>query len=350
MTETEQLADIIALSVHAATEPLLLKIAVLEARPVGYGTKEAWDALTETVSDLRTRLYGVEALAPIPGPQGPQGEPGAPGRPGLDGKDGAAGLNGKDGRDGLDGKDGAMGLPGKDGEPGLAGKDGRDGLDGKDGAPGLAGKDGANGLNGKDGISITNALQTKDGDLTLTFSDGTVRDVGRVKGEPGLNGKDGADGLSGKDGANGRDGLPGVPGRWGEKGEPGIDGKNGINGQNGKDGKDGLNGKDGIGLDAFDLAFDPHKGFEMVVTANGKKTPIPVPIPFDAGVWQAGRLYPKAAGVTVKGAFFIAQEPTRTRPDDGSPESAKAWRMAVKGGRDGKNGKDGINGKDWDDR
>lgn len=114
MTETEQLADIIALSIHAALEPLLVKIKALEL------------------------------LAPIPGPPG---EKGADGKDGLNGKDGAVGFQGPPG---LNGKDGAPGLNGKDGADGVNGKDGAPGLNGKDGAPGLNGKDGAAGLNGKD--------------------------------------------------------------------------------------------------------------------------------------------------------------------------------------------------------
>ncbi len=289
MTETEQLADIIALSIHAATEPLLLKIAVLEARPVGYGTKDAWDALQDTISDLRTRLMTVEGRAPVPGPQGPQGERGEPGTIGLKGMDGAVGPAGE------------RGLPGEVGQRGPMGE----------------------------------------------------------KGEPGLNGKDGAIGLTGEKGANGRDGLPGVPGRWGDKGDPGVagkdgrdglngtdgsdglNGKDGTNGLNGKDGADGLNGKDGLGFD--DLVFDEHKGW-LLKSADRE---ISVPIPFDAGVWTSGRLYPKGAGTTVNGAFWIAREATTTRPGDGTPASAKAWRLAVKGGKDGKPGPQGPAGKDW---
>jgi len=292
VTETEQLADIIALSVHAATEPLLSKIAALESRPLGYGSKDAWDAIADTLSDLRGRMVAVEARALVPGPAGPQGPQGEPGQPlgavgavGPAGKDGVDGVSGKDGRDGVDGKDGAPGLSGKDGAvgpTGLAGKDGRDGIDGKDGSDGLSGKDGAPGRDGRDG-------------------------------QPGVNGKDGAPGLDGKDGA------------------PGVAGKDGA---------------DGLGFDDLDVVFEEGKGW-LLRFANGSQVKdFPIAIPFDAGIWQFGKRYSKAAGVTVKGAFWIAQEATTTRPGDGTPESAKAWRLAVKGGRDGKPGKDGRDGTD----
>jgi integrin beta 3 len=334
MTETEALADVVALCIHDATEPLIAKnrdlehkIAVLEARPAGYGTKEAWDALQDTLSDLRTRLMTVEGRAPVPGPQGSQGERGVS-IIGPAGNDGAVGPAGPAGERGPMGEVGQRGPMGEKGDAGLNGKDGRDGIDGKDGAPGLNGKDGAPGLNGKDG---TDGLHGKDGRDGLDGKDGA----------PGLAGKDGAIGLTGEKGANGRDGLPGVPGRWGDKGDPGVPGKDGRDGLNGKDGSDGLNGKDGLGFD--DLVFDEQKGW-LLKSADRE---LAIPLPFDADVWRAGRVYPKGAGTTVNGAWWIAREATMTRPGDGSPESAKAWRLAVKGGKDGKQGPQGPAGQDW---
>ncbi len=256
MTETEALADLIALSIHAATEPLRLKIAALEA------------------------------LAQIPGPAG------------------------KDGRDGIDGKNG---------QDGLIGKDGRDGIDGKPGIDGLAGTDGRDGLNGKDG------------------TDG-------IRGEAGFIGPIGPVGLPG------RDGLPGVPGRQGEKGIDGIDGNHGMAGINGKDGKPGLDGKDGrdgLSFDDCTTFLDETKGWILRFAKGDRRVDLPLPIPWDAGIWQAGRNYPQGAGVTVKGAFWIAQTATKARPGDDTPES-RAWRLSVKAGRDGKEGKEGRPGKDWE--
>jgi hypothetical protein len=251
------------------------------------------------------------------GPMGPQGEPGPPGAPGERGQDGAPGqkgLDGKDGemgpagRDGVDGKDGAPGVDGKDGAPGLNGKDGADGRDGKDGAPGLNGKDGANGLDGKDGAP-------------------------GVAGERGPQGEKGLDGLHGRDG---RDGAPGAPGLPGEKG---LDGRNGADGLNGKDGLDGL------GFDDFDLTLDESRGWILRLAQGERVKETPIPVPFYMGNWEAGKTYPKAAGVRWDGHYWWALKQTVEQPGDGS----SAWQIVVsrgKQGKEGPRGKDGSPGRD----
>ncbi len=168
----------------------------------------------------------------------------------------------------------------------------------------------------KDGLGVKTAVIDHEGRLLITMSDGAVVDLGTVVGQKG------------------RDGMPGVPGR------PGLD-------TVGKDGQPGRDGTDGLGLEDLDLVFEQEKGWLLRFQNATRTKDLPIPLPFDAGVWQAGTWYPQGAGVTVKGAFFIARERTRTRPDDGTPESAKAWRLAVKGGRDGKPGTNGKDGKDW---
>lgn len=62
------------------------------------------------------------------------------------------------------------------------------------------------------------------GELICCWPDGSIQNLGSVRGEDG---KDGADGQDGKDGADGQDG------------------KDGADGQDGKDGADGQDGKDG---------------------------------------------------------------------------------------------------------
>jgi Collagen triple helix repeat (20 copies) len=301
MTIEQQLAEVVALEIAAVIEPLQRKLATLEYLPTALQQAQA------TIVDLQGRLAAAEARAPIPGP------PGAPGPAGPAGPAGADGLNGKDGSDGIDGKDGAPGLNGKDGAPGLDGKDGAAGLQGKDGAPGLAGSAGRDGVDGKDG-----------------------RDGESLPGPPGAAGMAGADGAPGRDG---RDGLS-IAGPVGPTGANGIDGKDGKDGLNGKDGADGL------GFDDLSVHFDEHKGWFLAFQRGDRFKEFQLGVPFDAGVWQAGRTYTKGAGVTVKGAYYIAQADTRTRPEDGTLESAKAWRLSVKGGRDGKPGPPGRDGKD----
>lgn len=87
---------------------------------------------------------------------------------------------------------------------------------------------------------------------------------------------------------------PAIPGPVGEPGTPG---------------KDGLDGKDG----AAGLSFE--------------------------GVYQEGQSYEKGHLVTWGGSSWHCNEPTTSKPGDGS----KAWTLMVKRGRDGK---DGVNGRD----
>ena len=91
----------------------------------------------------------------------------------------ATGENGKDGTDGKNGTDGA---------------DGRDGQNGKDGQNGTNGVDGKD---GRDGIGIAQAKINADGELVITYTDGTTVNLGKVVGA------DGKDGLSPFIGENG---------------------------------------------------------------------------------------------------------------------------------------------------
>ena len=67
----------------------------------------------------------------------------------------------------------------------VKGEPGEDGDDGDDGTNGTNGDDGA------DGVSVQDTELDPQGNLILTFSNGFVDNVGRVKGEPGNDGKDG---------------------------------------------------------------------------------------------------------------------------------------------------------------
>lgn len=239
------------------------------------------------------------------GPVGPSGPEGERGERGDKGEHGIVGSLGPQGERGLPGAQGERGLIGEKGESGVDGKDGAAGLNGKDGAPGLHGKDGAVGLDGKDG----------------------------APGELGPQGEKGIDGLSGRDG---RDGTPGHPGATGEKG---LDGRHGVDGLNGKDGLNGL------GFDDFDLTLDETRGWILRLSQGERVKEWELGIPFDAKVYQAGLVYPKGAGVTWDGNYWIALKQTSEQPGEGSP----AWRLAVrrgKQGREGKQGKDGSAGRD----
>ena len=182
----------------------------------------------------------------------------------------------------------------------------RDGVDGKDGAPGTAGRDGVNGLPGKDGASVTL-------DEVRPFLAAEVDAVVRRTVATLPPAKDG------------RDGLPGVPGPQGEKG---ADGRDGLNG---KDGAAGLNGKDGTMFDAFDIEFDDQAGVLLRLKQGEQVVDRRIPTTWDAGVWRAGKAYPRGAEVSWNGSLWIAQKDTRgEKPGDGSG----VWRLAVKAGRD----------------
>lgn len=77
------------------------------------------------------------------------------------------------------GPQGAQGVKGDQGEKGETGAAGADGVDGKDGA------DGKDGVDGVDGVGIASALINEDGELVLTYTDGTSANLGKVTGEKG---------------------------------------------------------------------------------------------------------------------------------------------------------------------
>jgi hypothetical protein len=157
---------------------------------------------------------------------------------------------------------------------------------------------GERGDRGETGLGIAEALIDRDGALVLTFTDGSVKNLGTIpdqreniniepllerilrleerepeKGDDGKTGERGRDGLSIKSlmidrdghlqvvmadgeardvglvvGKDGKDGVKGDKGDPGEKGDKGDDGKDGRDGTDGKDGKDGIakDGRDGI--------------------------------------------------------------------------------------------------------
>lgn len=106
----------------------------------------------------------------------------------LQGPKGFDGDDGNDGLDGLDGKDGKQGIKGADGKNGAAGMDGSMGGQGIQGPRGLQGED------GEDGISITSTVINNAGNLIITFSDGTIHNAGRAKGDRGIQGPPGRNG------------------------------------------------------------------------------------------------------------------------------------------------------------
>lgn len=150
---------------------------------------------------------------------------------------------------------------------------------------------------------FTGAVVNREGHLVLTLSNGEWQDVGPVIG------RDGASGLDGKD-------AVGAP------------------------------GKDGLGFDDYDLYLDETRGWIMRLEQGERCKEWVLGIPFDARVYEAGKVYPKGAGTTWDGHYWIALAQTSDAPGEGS----SAWRLVVrrgKQGREGKQGKQGDPGHDY---
>lgn len=180
---------------------------------------------------------------------------------GKDGTDGKNGTNGKNGANGKDGRSITLASVNSEGQLVITYSDGSSvNLDKLVGINGIDGKDGTD---GKDGVGINTVNITEDGKLNITLTNGTTLNLGTIKGEKGdkgdtgVQGEKGDKGDTGAKGEKGDKGDTGVQGEKGEKGDTGEqgiqgvagkDGKDGINGTNGVDGKDGTNGKDGVGI------------------------------------------------------------------------------------------------------
>lgn len=289
------------------------------------------------------------------GAEGPKGDPGAQGKDGVDGADG---KDGKDGQTPFVGENGnwwigsidtGVRAAANDGRDGVDGKDGLDGKDGVDGKDGINGKDGVNGKDaitpqflfdaqtgylqvsydnrlswsmlvnigdlvsdGKDGISVKSCSINDDGELVISYSDGTSENVGRVVASDGIGGKDGvgitdvslidgsltitlSDGtvnnlgkITGADGVNGTDGVGIADASIDSDGNlliklsdntelnlgkiVGKDGVNGINGVNGSNGIDGATPRLKIDTDTREwmVSYDNGENWEgLGVSATG---------------------------------------------------------------------------------
>lgn len=185
----------------------------------------------------------------------------------------------------------------------------------------VPGPSGPPGRDGKDAPRLE--LATLTGRIAALESRAPVPGPLGPPGRDGKDGKDGRDGLPGADGPPGRS-LPGPPGPPGDRGPAGAP------------------GHDGLGFDDLSLAFDPDTGWALRFARGAIVKTFALNTPFDAKTWTMGKTYPPGAGVTWKGAWWIAQRPTvgTARPGDDTLD-ARAWRLAVKPGRDGKDGKDG---------
>ncbi|UHD44918.1 hypothetical protein LUX29_18110 [Aureimonas altamirensis] len=135
----------------------------------------------------------------------------------------------------------------------------------------------------KDGVGLASALIDRSGNLVLTLSDGTTRELGVVVG---------------------------------------------------KDGDPGKDGRDGFSLEAFDASLaDDGRTVLLSFEQDDVKfiAEMAIPTIIDRGVYKAGQEYAQGDAVTWAGSLWIAQAKTSEKPDSG-----QGWRLAVKRGRDGK--------------
>lgn len=261
-------ATVIREHVGKALDPILARLAAIEARPAPEKGEPGADGASVTLDDvqpvIQAALDGFSSkamalIAAIPKP--------------------------KDGRDGVDGKDGAPGKDGADGKsitvddvvPILERKMAEWALDferraqetlqraidripvPKDGAPG---KDGRDGVDGKDGLGIEDFhwdLDVDAGEMVLVFERGDVRkefrkpvpimvDRGVFKaGEQYRHGNSvtwgGSSWIAQKHDPAGK---PGESADWRLSVKKGRDGKDGAPG---KDGRDGIDGKSWVKTD-----------------------------------------------------------------------------------------------------
>lgn len=212
-------------------------------------------------------------------------------------------------------KDGQPGPAGQPGPVGPAGVDGRDGADvPMDVIEGLVNRAIAALPKAKDGLGLAGALIDRDGQLVVTLTDGTSKTLGLVVGKD-------VDPVAVQ--ALVVDEVAKIP-------RP-------------KDGEKGADGRDGS-LEQLRLVKAGDRSFRFVFK-NGDSIEggeFSLPFVLDRGVYDGEKSYEPGDGVTWNGSFWIAQVETTSRP--GTPEGAKAWRLAVKKGADGREGKQGAIG------
>jgi len=131
-------------------------------------------------------------------------------------------------------------------------------------------------------VSVTGAVIDRDGNLVLTHSDGSTKDLGQVT----------------------------------------------------RDGKDGV---DGLGFDDMAAEYDGERGIVLRFTRGDqtKEFAFTMPVIIDRGVWTEGKAYDAGDAVTWAGSVWIAQKDGITA----KPDSGDGWRLSVKRGRDGKAGR-----------
>ena len=248
---------------HAAIEEVIEAVAPLlaeEAQKAVSAIPAPKDGTSVTVDDVAPLITSEveKAVAAIPPP-----------------KDGAPGPQGEKGDPGHDVEDITVTQEGRIVELSFTVGDVRSIFE-------LELPEGPPGEDGADGRGITKTDIDQHGELSVTYSDGTVEKAGPVKGE---------------------------------KGEPGAD---------------------GLGFEDMEETLD---GREVVRTYRRgdevKEFRFRLPIPEYKGAYREGAAYEKNDMITYGGSTWIAMKDT-----SGKPEKSPDWKLCAKRGRDGKPGKD----------
>lgn len=201
---------------------------------------------------------------------------------------------------------------------------------GKDGTDGKNGTNGKNGANGKDGRSITLASVNSEGQLVITYSDGSSVNLDKLV---GINGIDGVSISNSAINDKGELIITYSNGQICNLGKVvGVDGKNGINGINGSDGNNGKNGQDGISV----VKSEINSNGELVVTYS------------NSVIDNLGKVIGSDGAKGEKGD----KGDTGARGEKG--EKGDAGEQGIQGvagkdGKDGINGTNGVDGKDGTD-
>jgi hypothetical protein len=282
--------------------------------------------VTATVQGLTARLAELEAR-PVPR-DGRDGERGQQGDKGIEGQPGARGERGERGEPGERGGVGPQGPQGDRGDRGTDGSSVDEALIEAMVARHVMATVGALPVptNGKDGRDVSveevrslvdaeverrmasiptpkdvaNAVIDRDGQLVLTFSDGTVKTLGVVVG---------------------RDGRPGEPGAKGA---------------------DGINGRDGFGFEDMAAESDGERTITLSFQKGDdtKRFQLRMGNPVYRGVFKAGTSYERGDQVTWGGSTWTALSDTSAKPGESASES-RAWVLTTQRGRDGKAGPEG---------
>lgn len=160
--------------------------------------------------------------------------------------------------------------------------------DGEDGEPGRDGEPGKKGDPGKDGAGIADLLIDRDGNLTATFTDGRMKELGQVVG---------------------------------------------------KDGQPGRDGRDGADLTDVSMEFDG----ERTVTVKGRTGEVSkrLPIPLWRGYWSEKVVCERGDILTHNGTAYIAiVDNPKCEPGVGKYDHE--WKVFTRKGRDGKDGRNGV--------